>query len=210
MRNNLFIIAKGGWHYIGYSVSAFLLFSILDLDFFALLAFVAVLIFVYVYRNPERQMPFYQQNSFVAPTDGVVTAIEELEDSEYAYKIEIESSYFDVGVLRVPINGKVASINIVKGSRVGKRSKLFSLLNEYAELLFVDNENNSVKITHREKQGFTPIDIDLVKGKDLMQGTRYGVMINGITSIYLKSNFRLNISIGEELRASETLIGYFS
>ncbi|MEN4054108.1 MULTISPECIES: phosphatidylserine decarboxylase [Sulfurimonas] len=210
MRNNLFIIAKSGWRYIGYAASAFLLFSIIDLEFFAFLSFVVMLIFVYVYRNPERQMPFYQQNSFIAPADGVVTAIEELEDSEYAYKIEIESSYFDVGVLRVPMNAQVASINIVRGSRVGKNSKLFSLLNEYAELLFVDNENNSVNIVHREKQGFAPIDIDLVKGQELMQGARYGVMVNGVTSIYLKSNFRLNISVGQELRASETLIGYFS
>ena len=210
MRNNLFIIARSGWRYIGYSAAAFLLFSILDLEFLAFLAFAAMLLFVYVYRNPERQMPFYQQNSFIAPADGVVTAIEELQDSEYTYKVDIESSYFDVGVLRVPMNAKVASIKVVRGSRVGKNSKLFGLLNEYAELLFIDSANNSVKIVHREKRSFAPLDIDLVKEQELMQGARYGVMLNGVTSIYLKSNFRLNISVGQEIKVSETLIGYFS
>jgi phosphatidylserine decarboxylase len=210
MRNNLFIIAKSGWRYIGYALGAFLLFSILDLEFFAFLSFVSAVFFVYVFRNPERQMPFYQQNSFVAPTDGVVTSIEELQESEYAYKIDVESSYFDVGVLRVPMSAQVASVEIVRGSRVSKNSKLFALLNEYAEILFVDDANNSVKVIHRQKQSFAPIEIELIKEQKLMQSARYGLMINGVTSIYLKSNFRLNVSVGQELRGSETLIGYFS
>jgi phosphatidylserine decarboxylase len=210
MRNNLFIIAKSGWKYIGYALGAFLLFNILDLEFFAFLSFVSAVFFIYVFRNPERQMPFYQQNSFVAPTDGVVTSIEELQESEYAYKIDVESSYFDVGVLRVPMSAQVASVEIVRGSRVSKNSKLFALLNEYAEILFVDDANNSVKVIHRQKQSFAPIEIELIKEQKLMQSARYGLMINGVTSIYLKSNFRLNVSVGQELRGSETLIGYFS
>ncbi len=210
MQNNLFIIAKSGWRYIAYAVAAFILFSILDLEFLAFVSFVGILIFFYLYRNPERQIPFYQQNSLIAPADGAITAIEELQDSEYTYRVDVESSYLNVAVLRVPMNAKVVSVNIVKGSRVGKNSKLFALLNEYAELFLVDNANNGVKIVHREKRSFAPLDIDLVKEEELMQGVRYGVMINGVTSLYLKSNFRLNVSVGEELKASETLIGYFS
>jgi phosphatidylserine decarboxylase len=210
MRNNLFIIAKSGWKYIGYALGAFLLFSVLDLEFLAFLAFIATAFFLYTFRNPERQMPFYQQNSLVAPTDGVVTAIEELQNSEYAYKIDIESSYFDVGVLRVPMSAKVAFVEIFRGSRVAKNSKLFTLLNEYAEIVFVDDAKNSVKLLHREKQSFAPLEIELIKEQELMQSARYGFMINGVSSIYLKSNFRLNVSVGQEVRASETLIGYFS
>ncbi len=155
-------------------------------------------------------MPFFQPNSVVAPVDGVVTTIQQLEDSEYAYKIDIESSYFNIGVLRFPMDAKVETVTVVKGSRVAKNSKLFPLLNEYAELVFVDNAENKVKVLHRLKQSFAPIDIDLVKNQELMQRTRYGTMINGVTSIYLKSNFRLNVSVGQETSASETLIGYFS
>ena len=155
-------------------------------------------------------MPFFQPNSVVAPTDGVVTTIQQLEDSEYAYKIDIESSYFNIGVLRFPMDTKVETVTVVKGSRVAKNSKLFPLLNEYAELVFVDNAENRVKVIHRLKQSFAPIDIDLVKNQELMQRTRYGTMVNGVTSIYLKSNFRVNVSVGQETSASETLIGYFS
>ena len=210
MRNNLFIIAKNGWSYIAYASLAFVIFSLLDLDFLAFLAFVAIGAFVYLFRNPERVMPFYQANSLVAPSDGVITAIEQLEDEVFSYRVDIESSYFNVGILRVPMHAKLSSIQIVRGSRTAKDSKLFTLLNEYAELVFTDDADNSVKIVHRLKQGFAPIDIELVKSQELMQAARYGLMINGITSVYLPSNIRLNVNVGQEVLSSETLIGYFS
>ncbi len=210
MRNNLFIIAKSGWSYIGYTALAFVIFSILDLDLLAFASFLLTVFFIYVFRNPEKEMPFFQPNSVVAPADGVVTTIQELEDSEYAYKIDIESSYFNIGVLRFPMDARVETVTVVKGSRVAKNSKLFALLNEYAELVFVDNAENRVKVLHRLKKSFSSIDIDLVQNQELMQRTRYGTIVNGVTSIYLKSNFRVNISVGQQTSASETLIGYFS
>ncbi len=210
MRNNLFIIAKSGWSYIGYALLAFVIFSILDLDLLAFASFLLSVFFIYVFRNPEKEMPFFQPNSVVAPADGVVTTIQELEDSEYAYKIDIESSYFNIGVLRFPMDAKVETVTVVKGSRAVKNSKLFPLLNEYAELVFVNNADNKVKVLHRLKKSFAPIDIDLVQNQELMQRARYGTMINGVTSIYLKSNFRVNVSVGQQTSASETLIGYFS
>jgi len=176
MRNNLFIIAKSGWKYIAYAVAASIVFSILDMDLLAFFAFLAAISFVYLFRNPERVMPFYQQKSLVSPCDGVVTAIEQLEGSDYAYRLDIESSYFDVGVLRVPMHAKVEEIVIVKGARVAKNSKLFPLLNEYAAITFCDDSDNSVKVLHRLKQSLAP----------------------------------LNLNVGQELKGSETLIGYFS
>ena len=210
MRNNLFIIAKSGWKYIGYASLAFVLFAIFDLEFLEFFAFVAILFLIYLYRNPEKEMPFYQKNSVLAPVDGVVTSIENIEDSEYAYKIEIESSYLNIGVLRLPMSAKVDSLEIIRGSRVSKKSKLFPLLNEYAKVRFIDEHNNSIELVHRLKQSFAPIDIDLVKGQEMLQSTRYGLVINGTTSLYLKSNFRLNVKTGQEISAAETLLGYFT
>lgn len=210
MRNNLFIISRSGWKYIGYAFFAFVIFTLLDMEFLAFIAFALSLFFIYVFRNPEREMPFYQANSLVAPSDGVVTSIEQIEDAEYAYRVDIESSYFNVGVVRVAMSAKVDSVRVVRGSRVAKSSKLFTLLNEYAEIVFCDANENKIKVLHRLKQGFAPLDIDLIEGQELMQTARYGTMVNGVTSLYLPENFRLNLSVGQELKASETLVGYFS
>jgi len=210
MRNNLFIIAKSGWKYIAYAAAAFILFSILDLDILAFVAFVATALFIYLFRNPERVTPFYQQKSLVSPCDGVVTAIEDLEEADFAYRLDIESSYFDVGVLRVPMHAKVENIQIVRGTRVAKSSKLFPLLNEHASITFHDDNGNRVKVIHRLKQSLAPLDIELIRAQELMPSARYGMMINGVTSIYLPANFRLNLNVGQELKGAETLIGYFS
>ena len=210
MKNNLFIISKNGVPYVGYSFLTFLVFSFLDLELFATFSFFLFFFFIFVFRNPERELVFYQKNSFLSPCDGVVTSIEHLEESDYAYKIDIESSYLNVGILRAPMNCKVKNIELMRGARAAKKSKLFNTLNENIALTLIEEVNNEVKMVHKLKQSFAPIDVSLMEKQEIVQTARYGDMVNGITSIYFKSNFRINLNIGQEIKASETLIGYFS
>ena len=210
MRANLLPVAQEGWRYIA-STSAFLvLFFILDLDPLIFFTSLLLLAIIYLFRNPERQLPMFEKLSVVSPCDGVVQAIVEIKESEYAYRIDIESSSLDVGILRAPLNAKFESIIKYNGSRVSKNSKLFSDINENVELVFVDDNENKLKITHTLKQSFAPLFIDIIKAQNLQQTARYGLMLNGVTSIYLPHNFRLNVNVSNELKSSESLIGYFS
>jgi len=210
MRNNTFIIARSGWRYVGAAFFAFVLFSLLDCDLFAFVSFVVMAAFVYIFRNPERAIMAYQPKSLVVPADGVVTAIETFEDGDYAYRVDIDSSYRNVALLRAPMSATVTSCKIVRGSRVAKNRKLFALLNEYAEFVLCDNEKNSIKIVHRLKESIVSFESDIKEGEMVLQSARYGFMTNGVTSLYLPQNFRLNLHIGENVVASETLVGYFS
>jgi len=63
---------------------------------------------------------------------------------------------------------------------------------------------------HRLKQSFDSIHIDAFVNQTRLQGGRYGVMLNGVTTLYLPLNFRLNVNVGNQVKASETLVGYFS
>ncbi len=210
MRNNLFPIAKEGWSYLGYAFVAFILFAIFDLDILELLAFAALLAFAFVFRNPERVLPVFEKESVVSPVDGVVVAIEELSEGEYAYKVEIEGSYMDVAVLRVPLTSEVSSFKVTRGTRLSKQNQLSRILNENAEVVFQDHNANTIKITHRAKQSFDPIKFDMFVTQKFAQGSRYGTALNATTLLYLPQNFRLNINVGTQVKASETLIGYFS
>jgi len=210
MRANLLPIAQEGWKYIA-STSAFLiLFSLLDLDLLTLLTSLLLISFLYLFRNPERQLPMFEKLSVVAPSDGVVKAIVELQESQYSYRIDIESSCLDVAVLRAPLSAKLESMTKYNGTRVSKDSKLFKDTNENIVLVFVDENANRLKITHRLKQSFSPLFIEAIESQNLHQTARYGLLLNGVTSIYLPNNFRLNVNVGTELKASESLIGYFS
>jgi phosphatidylserine decarboxylase len=209
MKNNLLPIAKEGWKYLAASLFAMLLFTLLHLDFLQFFAFLATLFFIFVFRNPERQTLIYQEESVISPVDGTVILIEELTDDEYAYKVEIDSSCLNVSLLRVPFNSTLESVELYRGTRLSPASSLSKSLNENAMLIF-SNNNNKIKVTHFLKQSFKGIDLDVVKMQTLQQGARYGLMINGVTTLYLPHNFRLNISLGGEVVACESLLGYFT
>ncbi len=210
MKSNLFIVSKNGYKYIVYALLVTVIFWILDLEFFSLLSFLSALFFVYSFRNPEREIAFLEDKAVVSPVDGVVKAIDEIKDEQYAYRVRVESNYMNVGVLRVPLCGHLESTKVVRGARTSKKSKLFYDLNETAELVFIDGHNNKVKVLHRLKQSFTPINIEVSKNDTLYKGLRYGYAINSMSEIYLPKNFRLDIKPNSEIQASHSLIGYFS
>lgn len=212
MKSNLLPIAKEGWSYLAYSVAALIVFTILDLDLLQFLAFLTTLFFVFIFRNPERENMLYQQNSVVSPVDGVVSSIEELQnENSYAYKVEIDGSYLNVALVRAPFTSTMEEIELQRGARLSAFRMLSKSINENAALIFSDEKSaNKMKVVHRLKQSIKGIDIDVKKAQGLVQGARYGLVVNGITELYLPHNFRLNIGIGNELRASESLIGYFT
>jgi len=210
MKNNLFIVSKDGWKYIAYALLISFIFALLDLEIFSFLSFLTALYFAYSFRNPERELGFLDEKAVVSPVDGVVIAIDELQEEAYTYKIIIESSLLNVGVLRIPLTSKIENVSIKRGARTSKYSKLFRDLNEKAELKFVDMSGNSIKVVHTLKQGITPVKIAINKDESVVKGTRYGTALNTLTEIYLPKNFRLNVNVHDEIEASHSLIGYLS
>lgn len=210
MKNNLLPIAKEGWKYIGYALGFFILFSVLDLEFLQLVAFAVVLFFLFVFRNPERELPSFDSSSVLCPVDGEVIAIDEITDSEYAYKVTVNTSYKDVGVLRAPMNSTLVAVEKKNGTRLSLDNPVAKQTNENVGVVFKDSNENKVKVLHTLKQSLCGVVVDVEENKNIVQSARYGLMVNGVTQIYLPKNFRLNLIMGEETRASESLVGYFS
>ena len=208
MDNNLFILHKHAIKYIAYAFIAAIIFLILDLELLAIAAFVFMLFSAYVFRNPEKSIEGYEKNAFVSPVDGEVLNIEYLEDDMFAYKVTIASTYQDVSVLRVPYSAKVQNLTFVKGTRLAKDAKLFDALNEYASFELVDEDNHIVKVVHKLSRSFAPIFLDINNNEELIKGERYGTMLSGITTLYLPKSFKLQLTAGTKVSASETLLGY--
>jgi phosphatidylserine decarboxylase len=187
-----------------------LVFALFDLKLFSFLSFLTALYFAYSFRNPERELGFLDEKAVVSPVDGVVIAIDELQEEVYAYKIIVESDFLNVAILRVPLNAKVQNISIKRGARTSKYSKLFRDLNEKVELEFMDIQGNSIKVVHTLKQSIAPIKIAINKDVSVFKGNRYGTALNTLTEIYLPKNFRLNVNVHNEIEASHSLIGYLS
>lgn len=210
MKNNLLPIAKEGWSYIGYAFASLVIFSILDFDFLQIVSFVFLVFFLFVFRNPERELLSFQESSVLCPVDGEVIAIDDLNDPEFAYKVTIDTAYKDVGILRAPMNASVISCIKVNGSRLSLEDPLALKTNENINLLLQDSKENKIKISHTVKQSLCGVHVNIDKGNTTVQSARYGLMVNGRTELYLPKNFRLSLILGEKTTASESLVGYFS
>ena len=211
MKNNLFPIAREGWNYIFISIASFLVFYILDFEFLQLLSFGLLIFFLFVFRNPERELPNFVENAVLCPVDGEVIAIDTLEDSEYGYKVTIDTTYKDVGILRVPMNAVITSVKKNNGTRLALDNALARKTNENVNVVFQDANENKIKVSHRVKRSLCGIEVESIKsGMHVAKTSRYGIMVNGVTEVYLPSNFRLSLILGEETRAAESLVGYFS
>ncbi|MCF6339384.1 MAG: phosphatidylserine decarboxylase [Sulfurimonas sp.] len=210
MKNNLLAITKEGRSYIICSTLLFVVFAILDCSYLQFFTFLSILFFLFIFRNPQRLQQHYQDNSVTSPVDGVITSIKELKNNDYLYKIEINSSYGDVSLLRVPFNSSIEWLVKQNGTRLSMYSSLSKNINENVELIFIDEKSNKLKILHRLKQSFMGLNIKPIVFKNIKQGSKYGVMLSGTTTLYLPKNFRLNVDTGGKVIAFESLIGYFT
>lgn len=201
------LILKEGWRYIEYTVVALMFFVLLDLELFAFLAFVSAVLLLWMYHNPSRQCRQFDRKSVVAPCDGYVRSIKSNEDGS-GFVIEVETGYFDAHALRAPIDGKVETVSLVRGAQLGEQNSLFSLLNETAELRFVNEEGDALFVRHRLLKGIVPLSLETNEGEYLVKGLQYGIMLHGITELYFPKEARIAVNVGERIHATETLVGY--
>lgn len=205
----LFLFHKHSLRYLAYAFAFTLLFAFLDLELFALVAFAFMLFAAYAFRNPPKIVQNFETDALLSPVDGKVVSVEEIEDAAFGYKIVIESSYKDLSILRAPMKAGVSDLTLVRGTRVAKSSKLFSDLNEYGVISFTDESGRSVKVEHRLTRSFAPLIFDANKYETLEKGASYGVMLSGVTTLYLPKSFKLNVNAATQVSAAETLLGYF-
>ena len=192
-----------------YSIGAAVLFALLDMEILSFLCFVIALLFLYVYRKPNRLHVNISDYAVCSPVDGFVLDVEEFGEGEYGYKLTIESSLVESAMVSAPFDAKVVSLSLKRGSRLPFESPLFDRLNERLEALFQTGEKR-VKVKHTLKK--SPLRIEILKNVEQMRcGEFYAFVYNAVTVVYLPKEFRLNnIHVGKRLYASQSIIGYFS
>src|SRR5205809_1310830 len=114
-------IHREGYRIIGISALILVVINILCFNFFAdnlewlaysvfLISLIAFLFVLYFFRIPKRELTF-SESKIVAPADGKVVVIEQINDEEYFHDSRIQISIFmsqlNVHVNRVPVNGNV-------------------------------------------------------------------------------------------------------
>jgi len=209
--SNTFIIAREGWGLLSALIGLFLFFALIDAELLQAIAFFAAVGTAWIFRNPERIIPFPQEKSILSPCDGKIASIETIEEVESTFfKVTIETECWECSILRTPFESRVSALNVQRGAHLGRSRPLAPYLNENAVIEFSDNSHNKMIVEHVLYQSFSPLSMQMHEDSELVQGRRYGVMLQGTTTMYLPHNSRIALNVGDKVAAGQTLIGYFS
>ncbi len=184
-------------------------FSAWALWFFLLLLLCTVAFF----RDPEREVPS-DPNVIVAPADGTVMDIIELEETEVlkgkTRRVGIFLSIFDVHTNRAPIDGRVIYRQRRPGLFLDARRADCSDKNESMTWAF---ENPRVTIVARQITGAIARRIVAWAnlGDELKKGDRFGMIRFGSrTELYLPISATVLIKVGDHVAGGSTAIARLS
>ncbi len=197
---------------IGIAVAA--LFMVLSLNRLALLAsllgLVAVAFFVYFFRDPEREAPA-DPSIIVSGADGVVRAIEPINEPNYlntdTLRVSVFLNPFDVHVNRAPIAGVVRDLAYTPGKHLLTISNASSEHNEHSSILI---EGDQTRCLVRQIVGpvVRRVVYWLEKEQNLSKGDRIGMMKFGSRmDVYLPTaDVEVTVKKGDRVMAGITEI----
>ncbi|MBI5473333.1 MAG: phosphatidylserine decarboxylase family protein [Ignavibacteriae bacterium] len=192
------------WHYVEWKPLRFALIAILFVFFLFTLNF---------FRDPERVTP-QNDNYVISPADGTVVVVKEVFEDEFlkepAVQISIFMSPLNVHVNRFPISGRVAYFKHIPGEYLVAYEEKSSLRNERTH---IGVENARSKVFFKQIAGFVArrIVAPLVVGDSAVAGNRFGMIKFGSrVDLFVPSNVRVKVKVGDKTVAGETVVAVFS
>lgn len=185
------------------------LVAVLAWPWLSLPAAVMLLFTIWFFRDPERQPP-PGDNIAVAPADGVVTHVDEVDETEFlktrCRRISIFLSVFDVHVNRAPLAGEVTHSEPKPGKFLDARDPNSSLWNVSRTWVFASPVATVVvrQITGAIARRICPW---AVVGDRLERGERFGMIRFGSrTDLLLPMDAEILITKGARVRGGETAV----
>lgn len=181
-----------------------------------LLAILVGIVFVfnfYFFRDPERTIPI-GENLILAPADGTIIKIEEVEEDLYfrgrALKVSIFLSVFNVHINRIPISGQVEYLDYYTGKFLAAFDHRASDENEQS---IIGIRNGERKLLFKQIAGVIArrIVYEIQKDDMVQAGNRFGCIRYGSrVDMFLPPDVKLHIKLKEKVKGGETIIGAFS
>ena len=165
---------------------------------------------LYFFRDPQRIPP--NADGFLAPADGKIVQIREIEDDELgkAWQISIFLSVWNVHSQRVPLSGKVLSKKYNPGKFFAAFKHKASKDNEQTSVLFEGEKGNKFKIKQIAGWIARRIINYMEPKKNVERGERLGfIRFGSRVDIIVPEKFQLDVSLGDIVTGNQTIIGRF-
>jgi phosphatidylserine decarboxylase len=169
---------------------------------------------LYFFRDPKRNIP-REPEVIVAPADGKITEIAQVHEDIYlktnARKIGIFLSLFNVHLNRAPYSGQIEFLKYTPGRFLNAGNLESSRVNESNAVGIVTKKS---KLLLRQVAGVLArrIVCKLKEGDRIETGQKIGMIKFGSrTELYVPvdSGFELRVSLGQKVKAGESVIGVF-
>ncbi|MBI4410244.1 MAG: phosphatidylserine decarboxylase family protein [Gemmatimonadetes bacterium] len=210
-------IAREGYVFIAaataLALAGFALAAVLGnwLLWLAAYGFVVLALFLaFFFRDPQRWGE-RGENLILAPADGRVVQIAQVEEPVYlkgpARRVSIFLSLFDVHVQRSPVSGVVEYRDYRPGKRMAAWKERASLENEQAS---IGINAGSFRVLVRQIAGLVAqrIVTDVQRGDTLRQGERIGLIRFGSrVDAFVPPSARLRVKPGDRVYSGQTVLG---
>lgn len=169
------------------------------------------------FRDPERSCDAGQQD-IVAPADGKVVAVEQVESSPMflegpGFRIAIFMSLFDVHVNRAPCNGVVEFVQHERGRHRNAAREDAATKNARCYMGVTMDDGRRMLITQVAGLVARGIVCNCEKGTRLEQGQRFGMIKLGSRVEVLlpdPEQFQASVHVGDKVKAGVTILGRYA
>jgi len=173
------------------------------------LLIISVLILQF-FRNPKRHTQINDRH-IIAPVDGRIVAIEEVEEKEFFHdrrrQISIFMTPLNVHVTRYPVGGKIIYSQYHKGEYLVASHPKASTRNERTTIV-VENPVSG-KILYRQIAGFVARRIVNYARPDMRvtQGSDAGfIKFGSRVDVFVPLDYEINVKLGDKIRGGEQIL----
>lgn len=173
---------------------------------------VVLILVVQFFRNPTRVVTA-KENEVVAPADGKIVVIEEVEEPEFFKDKRIQVSIFmspvNVHVNRYPINGTVKYSKYHPGKYLVAWHPKSSTLNERTTVVV---ENDKIALLFRQIAGAVARRIVLYAKKDAIakKGKDYGfIKFGSRVDVFFPLGTKINVEMNQVVKGNKTVLATY-
>lgn len=207
-----FFIAREGHPFIGIALFGAILFWAAGIPSVGLIFFLLACFIAFFFRNPTRTVP-RGDKVIVAPADGRVVEVQRTVSpytGEDAVKIGTFMSVLNVHINRMPVSAAVQKVSYHPGRF------LVASLDKASD----ENERNGVVLADAGGRKFVVVQVAgliarrivcyLKEGVSQKVGDRIGLIRFGSrVDLYVPPDARIEVNVGDKLRAGESVVGSF-
>lgn len=173
---------------------------------------IVLVLVVQFFRNPKRVVTA-KENEVVAPADGKIVVIEEVEEPEFFKDKRIQVSIFmspvNVHVNRYPINGTVKYSKYHPGKYLVAWHPKSSTLNERTTVVV---ENDKIALLFRQIAGAVARRIVLYAKKDAIakKGEDYGfIKFGSRVDVFFPIGTKINVEMNQVVKGNKTVLATY-